>query len=115
MYIIINKTQNKTVYKQGSFPDMYEELEKGDDIIIISLYSNTIKVPYIDHSQNGYGENIWEWKEYKFPQLSNLEKSIPKLVAKPIAKLLGNIEANFQEEHINQMYEDAFDDDGLPF
>lgn len=110
MYIIINKTQYKTVYKQGNFPDMYEELERGDDIIVISLYSNTIKVPYIDHSQNGYGKNIWEWKEYKFPQLSNLEKSIP--VTKPIAKPLGNIEANFMEDHINQMYEDQ---DDLPF
>lgn len=69
MYVIINKTQNKTVYKEGNFPDMYEELERGDDIIIVSLYSNTIKIPYIDHEQNGYGENIWEWKEYRMELL----------------------------------------------
>ena len=72
MYIIINKTQNKTTYREGNFPDVYEELQRGDDIIIVSLYSNTIKIPYIDDTQNGYDETIWEWKEYKLPELSNL-------------------------------------------
>lgn len=67
MYIIINKTQNKNVYYEGNFPDMYEELERGDDIIIVSLYSNTIKIPYISDVE--YGENIWEWKEYRMELL----------------------------------------------
>ena len=65
MYIVINKTQNKALDIGGNFPDMYEELENGDKIVIISTYSNTIKVPYIHHVE--YGENIWEWEEYKLP------------------------------------------------
>jgi len=76
MYIIINKTRNKTTYFQGNFPDMYEELERGDDIIIVSLYSNTIKIPYIDHSQNGYGENIWDWKDYKMELLEIINNEL---------------------------------------
>jgi len=67
MYIIINKTQNKTVHVQGNFPDPYEELENGDKIVIISLYSNTIKVPFIARVE--YGENIWEWEDYPLPLL----------------------------------------------
>jgi len=65
MYLIINKTQNKTVKYLGNFPDMYEELERGDKIIIISLYSNTIKVPFIEDVE--YGENIWSWEDYPLP------------------------------------------------
>jgi len=66
MYVIINKTQNKTVYYEGNFPDMNEELERGDDIIIVSLYSNTIKIPY---KTQMYYEDVWEWKEYKMELL----------------------------------------------
>ena len=64
MYLIINKTQNKLVHKAGGFPDMQYELDRGDKIIIISLYSNTIKVPYCTVQ---YGENVWDWEEYELP------------------------------------------------
>lgn len=66
MYVIINKTRNKTIYYEGNFPDMNEELERGDDIIIVSLYSNTIKIPY---KTQMYYEDVWEWKEYKMELL----------------------------------------------
>jgi len=69
MYIIINKTTKKTTFHKGNFPNVYDKLNRGDDIIIVSLYSNTIKIPYIDHTQNGYGENVWEWKEYEMELL----------------------------------------------
>jgi hypothetical protein len=69
MYIIINKTTFKTTYVEGSFPNLEKDLNEGNDIIVVSLYSNTIKIPYIDHSQNGYGENVWEWKEYRMDLL----------------------------------------------
>ena len=64
MYLIINRASSNTVYK-GDFPlTLVEELLlKGDDIIVISLYSNTIKVP------TGFNSAIaeWEWKEYPLP------------------------------------------------
>lgn len=58
MYIIVNNT-NKTKWTyEGHFPDVDPLLNRGDDIIIISLYSNTIKFPYKEYD----GE--WNWKDY---------------------------------------------------
>ena len=63
MYIIINKTKKTTIKCEGDWPDLDEELNAGDKIVVISLYSNTIKVPYrIEH--NGIVE--WEWDSYPF-------------------------------------------------
>ena len=78
MYIIISKTQNKTTYAHGNFPNVYSELDNGNDIIIVSLYSNTIKVPYIDHEQSEYGDNVWEWKEYKLDLLGIISNHLKK-------------------------------------
>lgn len=68
MYLIINKTQNIIIQHQGSFPDMDNDLNNGDKIIIISLYSNTIKVPY-STELNGIIE--WKWEDFNLPRLSN--------------------------------------------
>lgn len=60
MYLIVNKTGvNIPVY--GNFPiDLVNQmLEKGEDIIVVSSYSNTIKVPFKDEY------NDWNWKEYR--------------------------------------------------
>ena len=38
-------------------------LNNGDDIIVISTYSNTIKIP-VGLSTDYEGE--WEWKEYNY-------------------------------------------------
>lgn len=61
MYIIHNKTKNKTFSHEGSWPiNMLEKmLEAGNRIIVISLYSNTIKVPYLEE-MNGIREWCWE-------------------------------------------------------
>jgi hypothetical protein len=65
MYLIINRTSGKTTPLESNFPlELVEELLlKGDDIIIISLYSQTIKIP------TGFNSAIseWEWKEYPLP------------------------------------------------
>jgi hypothetical protein len=68
MYKIINKTKKATINLSGSFPSDYIEkmLNDGDQVIVVSLYSNTIKVPYIDTDENGYGENVWAWTDYPF-------------------------------------------------
>jgi hypothetical protein len=58
MYYIINRTTNQTTTHYGNFPDVDDLLNGGDDIIIISLYSNTIKVPYKEYDDN------WGWKDY---------------------------------------------------
>jgi hypothetical protein len=65
MYTIINKTQGKNFISIGNWPMdvIYSMLNNGDDIIVISSYSNTIKIPV------GFGteyEDEWEFKEYKY-------------------------------------------------
>ena len=61
MYIIINKTRLSFKKHIGDFPRLNRWLDKGDRLIVISLYSNTIKVPYsVEH--NGVKE--WEWDNF---------------------------------------------------
>lgn len=61
MYIIINKTKNLSVNYTGSFPSLEKDLNNGDKIIVISLYSNTIKVPFATELN---GEIEWNWTDY---------------------------------------------------
>ena len=69
MYLIINKTKNTCTKHVGSFPDVDRLLNEGDKIIIISTYSNTIKVPYFVYSN---GETEWEWRDFSFnPDILN--------------------------------------------
>lgn len=67
MYIIVNNTLNTTTKVEGSFPLQFlnQLLEKGNDLIVISMYSNTIKVPYLSYSLDGFNE--YDWKEYPLP------------------------------------------------
>lgn len=64
MYILINNTTRKTQVINGGWPgiEIDELLEKGHKLIVISLRSNTIKVP----KRKGY-MGSWEWDEYKLP------------------------------------------------
>jgi hypothetical protein len=64
MYIIINKTQNTIERYKGNAPNLDEELDNGDEVIFISLYSNTIKVPY-QTTLNGITD--WNWTDYQLP------------------------------------------------
>ena len=72
MYTIINNTTRKNTKVEGNFPSdlIVEMLEKGDDLIIISTYSNTIKVPYLEPGTNNYGETKsslnWAFKDYNY-------------------------------------------------
>lgn len=63
MYIIHNKTKNTTTHYEGSFPAglLEKQLDKGDRLIVISLYSNTIKVPY---EIEEYNIKEWEWQDF---------------------------------------------------
>jgi len=63
MYIIINKTKQSKLYQTGNWPmNLLEQmLDRGDRVIVISLYSNTIKVPYKEE-YNGIVE--WYWENY---------------------------------------------------
>lgn len=63
MYIIINKTQNKCVKETGEFPTdaVTEFLEKGDKIVVISLYSNCVKIPQLAKDKSV------SWDDYCFP------------------------------------------------
>lgn len=65
MYYIINKTTNTHNTIEGNYPMAWIDslLDKGDDIIVISTYSNTIKIPIGFNEE--YGEYVW--KEYNLP------------------------------------------------
>jgi hypothetical protein len=67
MYIIVNKTQNANISLKGGWPERYVTalLEQGDDFIVISLYSNTIKIPCGYEEYNSIKE--YKWKEYDLP------------------------------------------------
>jgi hypothetical protein len=70
MYIIINETTQTRTTHEGNWPGhtLEPHLERGDRIIIISLYSNTIKVPY-KVEYNGIIE--WEWQNFIMFQTYN--------------------------------------------
>lgn len=63
MYIIQNKTENTSIICEGHFPSQMLEdlLNKGNKLIVISLYSNTLKVPY---SVEENGEIHWEFEDF---------------------------------------------------
>lgn len=63
MYYIINRTTNQTTVHHGDWPNLNEQLTNGDDIIVVSFYSNTIKTPYMEN-------DCWEWKDYNASFLS---------------------------------------------
>jgi len=63
MYIILNSTTNTKAIHEGGFPNLDEELNRGDKIVIISSYSNSIKVPY-SYTENGI--IYWEWDSYNY-------------------------------------------------
>lgn len=71
MYIVRNNTKNTTIYYEGGWPNALLEnlLEKGNDIIVISLYSNTIKVP---NKEDYCGITEWDWVD--FPLLNKMER-----------------------------------------
>ena len=65
MYTIITKTKGISYNCTGNWPSstVNDMLANGDDIIVISTYSRTIKIP-VGFSTEFEGE--WEWKEYKY-------------------------------------------------
>lgn len=67
MYIIHNKTKHDSYKYHGDFPSSILEdyLDNGDKVIVVSLYSNTIKVPY---SYIDNGVKVWEWDDYPLPK-----------------------------------------------
>ena len=72
MYTVINKTDKTSIKYTGNFPysKLVELLENDKDIIVVSTYSNTIKVPYLDMDSYNYGETKsskdWLFKDYDY-------------------------------------------------
>lgn len=66
MYKILNRTTGKVTNVEGNWPDtlVTQLLNENNDIIVISLYLNTVKIPF---EINGINTNDrdWDWKEYK--------------------------------------------------
>ena len=68
MYIIINKTDNAQLNVVGDFPLRITEemLRSGKSIIVVSTYSNVIKVPFrCGVDENGNYE--YDWVSYPMP------------------------------------------------
>lgn len=70
MYIIINTCLNQDTTKvihKGNFPIDYleERLNNNQNLIVISLYSNTIKIPNCIKDSSGIVE--WEFIDYPLP------------------------------------------------
>ena len=69
MYILIYKPEDShretTEILEGNFPSTYLEslLSKRCRLVVISLYSNTIKIP--TEIYDSYGER--KWNEFLFP------------------------------------------------
>lgn len=71
MYLIINKTTNTNTKVVGSFPSALLDklLEEGNDLIVISTYSNTIKIPFINKNFQSYETKSgyeWDFKDYSY-------------------------------------------------
>lgn len=73
MYIIINKTRKTCDRHTGDFPSLDKWLNKGDRIIIISLYSNTIKVPYFIECNN---IKEWDWEDFSIDTTALLSNKL---------------------------------------
>lgn len=67
MYYILNQTQKNFITHKGDWPEehLQDLLKKGDKIIVISTYSNTIKVPV---KFSTLGVDYWE----SFHELSDI-------------------------------------------
>lgn len=66
MYLIVNNTTRKTSKVTGNYPGNYIDslLDEGNDILVISLYSNSIKV--CTGKQDTWSDD-YSWKEYPLP------------------------------------------------
>lgn len=69
MYLILNRTTGVTTKVEGNYPynTIQELLNNDQDIIIISLYSGVIKVPYLHQPEAAHEEPYWSNKDYNVP------------------------------------------------
>ena len=63
MYILLNKTTNETT-KIDYVPNLTNLLVDGNDLVLISLYSNTIKFPFLEECD---GIKSWSCTEMQLP------------------------------------------------
>ena len=64
MYYIINKTRKENYLVEGNWPGHFinKMLDEGNKLIVVSSYSNTIKVPF----KNEFNE--WEFTEFDYDE-----------------------------------------------
>jgi hypothetical protein len=82
MYLIINKTTKETLSHKGNWPYSYVEslLDKDDDFIVISLYSNTVKIPCGYKELNSIKD--YQWKEFPLPLDILSDNYISQMISK---------------------------------
>jgi len=68
MYKIVFSCGKRSITIEDNWPDdMIENfLKEGLDLIVISTYSNTIKIPYFEKDSYESSKIIVKWKEYQF-------------------------------------------------
>ena len=66
MYKILNRATGIVTNVEGNWPDtlVTQLLTENNDIIVISLYSNTVKIPF-EIVGNTTNDRDWDWKEYR--------------------------------------------------
>jgi hypothetical protein len=78
MYYILKKgrglDKDEVLKYEGDYPHMplVELLENDEQILIISTYSNTVKVPFINkeyHSYNTKSGYEWDFYEFDIPEV----------------------------------------------
>lgn len=69
MYIIINNTTKETIGYKGNWPQEYlvKLLLKGEDVLVISMYSNTIKMLKLEKELHGEDYYVESPVEYPLP------------------------------------------------
>ena len=73
MYIVSNKTKNTLTKYESNFPliELEKCLNNGDKLIVISYYSNTIKVPYSIMYENRNNQKKTCIQGYKITKVIN--------------------------------------------
>ena len=64
MYKIIFENGGKSIIVKGNYPVdiITSALKEGKSLIVISTYSNTVKIPFLD--KDIYGEEFLDAKEF---------------------------------------------------
>ena len=64
--IIYSHRTDKTIHHSGDWPSSFlqKELEAGKDLVVVSTYSDTIKVPFFVEDWQAMRVDQWEFRDF---------------------------------------------------